>query len=93
MKRFAVAALLAATGSVAFDFNQFFILAKAQKRFTAVGLVAAKTSAMWETSFKNSGASLVFTSFAPNATPIAAATPIAGAPRIFISLIIRATSS
>jgi len=60
----------------------------AQKRLMAVGRVAAKVRQMRS---KSRAASLRNVR-APSAMPIAAATPIAGAPRITISLMARATS-
>ncbi len=58
----------------------------AQKRFTAVGRVPARVT---QISRNSSG---VLARSIPRATPIAAATPIAGAPRITIERIASATS-
>ena len=60
----------------------------AQKRLTAVGRVAAKVRhrrAKWRPKSPRSVR-------APSAIPMAAATPTAGAPRITMSLMARATS-
>jgi hypothetical protein len=61
----------------------------AQKRFTAVGRVAAKVRQRRSKSRARSPGRKVR---APRAIPMPAATPIAGAPRMTMSLIARATS-
>ena len=61
----------------------------AQNRFTAVGRVAAKARQSRSKSRANRSAVRVR---APSAIPIAAATPIAGAPRTTISRMARITS-
>src|SRR5271157_1020951 len=53
----------------------------AQKRLTAVGRVAASTSQMWSKSRFSAAWFATCESRTPRATPMAAATPIAGAPR------------
>ena len=54
----------------------------AQKRFTAVGLVAASTADISSTSASSAAGAIAGSHVAtPIATPIAADTPIAGAPR------------
>src|SRR4051812_14205878 len=61
----------------------------AQKRLTAVGRVRVSVSQMVSTCASRSASLACCT---PIATPIAAATPIAGAPRMIMSLIAVATS-
>ncbi len=63
-----------------------------QNWFTAVGRVAASTSASFWKSTANCLVPLAVLRWAPRASPIAAATPIAGAPRITIVVIALATS-
>ena len=67
--------------------NRLFMRSMAQKRLTAVGRVEAMSS---ETSLRTSrrrSPSAASACFSPRAMPIAAVTPIAGAPRTTISLI------
>ena len=70
-----------------------FIRSIAQKRLTAVGRVAARTSARRWNSVTNCRVPVALLRRAPRASPIAAATPIAGAPRITIAVMALATSS
>src|SRR6266550_3102605 len=66
--------------SLAISLNRRFMRSIAQKRFTAVGRVEARVSVI---SLNSSRSSLMFPAFesrTPRATPIAAATPMAGAP-------------
>src|SRR5919201_172879 len=65
----------------------------AQNRFTAVGRVAAISSQTFWNSAANFVVPVALLLRVPSAIPIAAATPIAGAPRITIVLIARATSA
>jgi hypothetical protein len=64
----------------------------AQKRLTAVGLVAAIMSHVFWKSTANCLVPVAMLRRAASAMPIAAATPIAGAPRITIVRMERATS-
>ena len=64
----------------------------AQNRFTAVGRVAAIRSHVFWNSTVKSRVPLAMLRRMPTAMPIAAATPIAGAPRITIVRIAFATS-
>ena len=64
----------------------------AQNRFTAVGRVPAIRSHVFWNSVVNCLVPVALLRFMPSAMPIAAATPIAGAPRITIVLIAFATS-
>ena len=59
----------------------------AQNKSTAVGRVRASVSQIAGNSARNSASVFAFECSTPRATPIAAATPIAGAPRITMSLI------
>src|SRR5437764_846387 len=59
----------------------------AQKRLTAVGRVAAKVLQISLNSVRRSSWFFAFESRTPNATPIAAVTPMAGAPRTIMSRI------
>ena len=65
----------------------------AQKRLTAVGRVAAISSQILWNSAANFCVPVDLLLRIPSAMPIAAATPIAGAPRMTIVLIARATSA
>src|SRR5262245_25210457 len=65
----------------------------AQKRLTAVGRVPAISSHVFWNSAANFCVPVALLFRMPTAMPIAAATPIAGAPRITIVLIARATSA
>ena len=67
----------------------FFMRSMAQKRLTAVGRVAASVAQMVSNSASSREGSACST---PIATPMAAATPMAGAPRITIERIASATS-
>jgi hypothetical protein len=69
-----------------------FMRSMAQNRFTAVGRVAAISSQNRWNSVANCFVPLALLRFIPSASPIAAATPIAGAPRMTIVLIAFATS-
>ena len=69
-----------------------FIRSIAQNRLTAVGRVAAIMSHVFWNSTANCLVPFALLRCMPSAMPIAAATPIAGAPRITIVLIARATS-
>ena len=71
------------------DVYSRFIRSIAQNRLTAVGRVAASVAQMTST-WPSTSASSAFNT--PIATPIAAATPIAGAPRMIMSRIAVATS-
>ena len=64
----------------------------AQNRLTAVGRVAAIMSQIFWNSTANCWVPFAVLRRMPSAMPIAAATPIAGAPRITIVRIARATS-
>ncbi len=64
----------------------------AQNRFTAVGRVAARTSARRWNSMANCLVPEEVLRRAPSARPMAAATPMAGAPRMTIVLMALATS-
>ena len=64
----------------------------AQNRLTAVGRVAAIRSQVFWKSTANCFTPLAVLRFMPSAMPIAAATPIAGAPRITMVRIALATS-
>ena len=64
----------------------------AQNRFTAVGRVAAIRSQSFWNSVVNCFVPVALLRRMPSAMPIAAATPIAGAPRMTIVLIALATS-
>ncbi len=64
----------------------------AQKRLTAVGRVDAISSHVLWNSAANFCVPVALLRRIPSAMPMAAATPIAGAPRITIVLIARATS-
>ena len=72
--------------------NARFIRSIAQNRLTAVGRVAAISSQIFWNSAANFCVPVAVLRRIPSAMPIAAATPIAGAPRITIVLIARATS-
>ena len=63
-----------------------------QKRFTAVGRVFASVSQMTSTSLFSSAIVVAEERSMPSATPIAADTPMAIAPRTIMSLMARATS-
>ena len=65
----------------------------AQNRFTAVGRVPASRSHVFWNSAANLPVPVALLFFIPSATPIAADTPIAGAPRITIVLMAFATST
>src|SRR5204863_5848533 len=65
----------------------------AQNKFTAVGRVASMTLHMKSKSYSRSATDVPTDWPAPSARPIAAETPIAGAPRTTIFLIASATSS
>ena len=80
------------TPNEAFSEATFFILSMAQKRFTAVGLVEAMREVILSNSFEKPFMSVALDLSAPRATPMAAATPMAGAPRTIMSLIALATS-
>ncbi len=67
------------------------ILSMAQKRLTAVGRVAARSRAACSTSATSGGPALAERR-AARATPNAAATPMAGAPRITMVRMASATS-
>ena len=69
-----------------------FIRSMAQNRLTAVGRVAAIRSQSRWNSVANCLVPVAVLRFMPSARPIAAATPIAGAPRITIVLMALATS-
>jgi hypothetical protein len=69
-----------------------FMRSIAQNRLTAVGRVAAISSQVLWNSAANFCVPVALLLRMPTAMPIAAATPIAGAPRITIVLIARATS-
>ena len=72
--------------------NTRFMRSMAQNRFTAVGRVAAISSQSFWNSVANCLVPLAPLRFMPSARPMAAATPIAGAPRITIVLMAFATS-
>jgi len=72
--------------------NDRFIRSIAQNRFTAVGRVAAMSSHVLWNSAANFWVPVAALLRMPSAMPIAAATPMAGAPRMTIVLIARATS-
>ena len=63
----------------------------AQNRFTAVGRVLEMVSATVSNSARSSVSVLATEFFIPSAIPIAAATPIAGAPRITMERMASAT--
>ena len=65
----------------------------AQNRLTAVGRVAAISSQILKNSAANFCVPVALLARMPSAMPMAAATPIAGAPRITIVLMARATSA
>ena len=65
----------------------------AQKRLTAVGRVAAIRSQTFWNSAANFCVPVALLLRIPSAMPMAAATPIAGAPRMTIVLMARATSA
>ena len=65
----------------------------AQKRLTAVGRVAARVLAMPSISPVSAAIVVAELFLTPNAKPIAAATPIAGAPRTTIVVMTLATWS
>ena len=69
-----------------------FIRSIAQNRLTAVGRVAAIRSQVFWNSVANCFVPVALLRRMPRAIPIAAATPIAGAPRMTIVLIALATS-
>jgi hypothetical protein len=69
-----------------------FIRSIAQKRLTAVGRVAAIRSHSFWNSTANCLVPVALLLRIPSAMPMAAATPMAGAPRMTIVLIARATS-
>jgi hypothetical protein len=64
----------------------------AQKRFTAVGRVAASTLPTTRISASSAGSVVAVLWRAPRATPIAAETPMAGAPRTTMVVMTSATS-
>jgi len=70
-----------------------FIRSIAQNRFTAVGRVAAIISQILWNSAANFCVPVAELLRIPMAMPIAAATPMAGAPRMTMVLIARATSA
>ena len=73
--------------------NARFMRSIAQNRLTAVGRVPAiRSQSLLELDGELPGALAPCCASCPSAMPIAAATPIAGAPRITIVLIARATS-
>ena len=72
--------------------NVPFMRSMAQNRFTAVGRVAAISSHDFWNSVANCLVPLALLRFMPSASPMAAATPMAGAPRITIVLMAFATS-
>ena len=72
--------------------NMRFMRSIAQNRFTAVGRVAAIRSHVFWNSAANRFVPVALLRRTPSAMPIAAATPIAGAPRMTIDLIALATS-
>jgi len=80
------------TVAPAFPSTTPFIRSIAQKRFTAVGLVEASSFDIAPNSFLNTFISFVLTFDAPRATPMAAETPMAGAPLTTMSLMALATS-
>ena len=63
----------------------------AQKRLTAVGRVWRIVSQIWSKSFLRSATFSALEFFTPSAMPMAAATPIAGAPRTTMLRITSAT--
>src|SRR6202453_2995370 len=65
----------------------------AQKRFTAVGRVAARVLEMLSRSLVSAGSVVAELFLIPKATPMAAATPIAGAPRTTMVVMTLATWS
>ncbi len=69
-----------------------FIRSMAQKRFTAVGRVAASVSARRWKSTANCLVPAEVLRRAPSASPMAAATPMAGAPRMTMVAMAFATS-
>ncbi len=72
--------------------NTFFMQSMAQNRFTAVGRVPAIRSQIFWNSTANCRVPFAVLRCMPSAMPIAVATPMAGAPRITIVRIARATS-
>ncbi len=72
--------------------NARFIRSIAQNRLTAVGRVSASRSQLRWNSVVNCLVPVALLRAAPSARPIAAHTPIAGAPRITMVLIALATS-
>ncbi len=64
-----------------------------QNRFTAVGLVLRRSEALASISFMKSGSLVAFERAAARAKPMAAATPMAGAPRTTMVLMASATCS
>ncbi len=73
--------------------NVSFMRSIAQNRLTAVGRVAARVEVIVSKSALSCSLVSAFDLRMPNATPIAAATPIAGAPRTTMTRIASATSS
>ena len=73
--------------------NDCFIRSMAQNRFTAVGRVDAINSQSLKKSVASFCVPVDVLCFTPRARPIAAATPMAGAPRMTMVLIARATSA
>ncbi len=73
--------------------KQRFIRSMAQKRFTAVGRVEASSSQVFWNSAANFAVPVALLLRMPSAKPIAADTPMAGAPRMTIVLMARATSA
>ncbi len=69
-----------------------FMRSIAQNRFTAVGRVAAIRSQVFWNSVVNCLVPVALLRRIPSAMPMAAATPMAGAPRITIVLMALATS-
>jgi len=72
--------------------NFRFMRSRAQKRSTAVGRVLAIVSEISANSDFNALRDVAVECNTPRATPMAAATPMAGAPRITISRMALATS-
>ena len=85
--------LMSLTGSVRNCSNLTRMRRIAQNRFTAVGRVPANTLQIVSKSRSNSGTVFACDCSAPSATPMAAATPIAGAPRTIMVRMASATSS
>ena len=65
----------------------------AQNRLTAVGRVSPMTSQIWSKSCLSSATVSALEFFTPSAMPMAAATPMAGAPRTTMVRMTSATSS